>query len=62
MSTRELDIFRQLPDGAPLWLETSPNLEEAKKRVNQLVSASPGVYGVFDVSSSTFLLPFGQSH
>jgi len=56
--TRNLDIFRQLPDGAPLWVGTSPSLEEAEKRVNQLASTAPGPYGVFDVRSGSFVRPF----
>jgi hypothetical protein len=55
---RNLDIFRQLPDGAPLWVGTSPNLEEAEKRVNQLASTTPGLYGVFDGRSGSFVRPF----
>jgi hypothetical protein len=55
---RNLDIFRQLPNGAPLWRGTSPNLEEAKKRANELASAIPFAYGVFDVRSAIFVLPF----
>jgi hypothetical protein len=56
-----LDIFRQLPDGAPLWVGTSPNLEEAKTRINQLASTLPSSYGVFDTRISAFVLPFDRN-
>jgi hypothetical protein len=53
-----LDIFRQLPDGAPLWVGTSPTLEQARQRVNELAAKCPAHYAVFDASRCAFVVPF----
>ena len=58
MSTNRLDIFRQLPDGTPLWVETIDNLEAAQKRLDELAAIRPGPYAVYDVRDATYILPF----
>jgi hypothetical protein len=49
MTLRTLDIFRQLPDGAPVCVEAVLSLEHAKQRLAELSSTKPGPYAVYDV-------------
>jgi hypothetical protein len=44
------DIFRRLPDGAPIWIEAVPNLELARVRVACLIRSDPGEYLIYDLS------------
>jgi len=44
---RNYDIFKKHPDGIFIWVETTRDLEAAKKRVKQLAAWSPGEYKVF---------------
>ena len=48
MSTPSLDIFRKDVRGNPVWIDSVEDLETARQRLNQLVSALPGDYFVFD--------------
>ena len=41
------DIFRTLPDGSPLWLESVQGLELAKTRLNRLARLQPGRYFIY---------------
>ncbi|MFY9688788.1 MAG: hypothetical protein WA369_05340 [Candidatus Acidiferrales bacterium] len=43
------DIFRKLPAGDPVWVEAVRGLEDAKSRVQELVSARPGDYYIYDL-------------
>jgi hypothetical protein len=48
------DIFRRLP-GGPMWVETVQDLENAKKRLENLAKSRPGDYFLFDPSSSKII-------
>ncbi len=58
MPHRSFDIFQKLPDGDHLWIETSASLEEARKRVLELVAKDSGNYGVYDSILGKFVLSF----
>ena len=58
MPYRSFDIFQKLPDGEHLWIETLATLEEARKRVLELVAKDSGDYAVFDSSVGKFVVPF----
>lgn len=62
MSSQTFDIFRQLPDGAPLWIEASATLHEAKQRVVELSSTQPGNYAIYDARADFFVVPFPKSN
>ncbi len=57
MSYRSFDIFQKLPDGNHLWIETSATLEEARKRVLELVAKDSGNYVVYDSILGKFVIP-----
>lgn len=52
---QKLDIFRILPDGQALWVETVKGRNEAKKRVAHLVSVTPAQYQVHDPQTNKFI-------
>lgn len=58
MPYRSFDIFQKLPDGGHLWIETSATLEEARKRVLELIARDSGNYGVYDGFLGKFVIPF----
>jgi hypothetical protein len=60
MPSPSFDIFRQLPDGDPLWIEASASLEEAQKRVMELAAKSSGKYAVYNSSLGKFVVPFSD--
>lgn len=62
MSSPTFDIFRQLSDGAPLWIEATATLHEAKQRVIELSSTHPGNYAIYDASEDRFVVPFPKSN
>jgi hypothetical protein len=41
------DLFSKLPDGRPLWLESSENFEDAKERLQGLARIRPGSYFIY---------------
>jgi hypothetical protein len=43
-----LDIFTKDTEGNPVWLDCVKDLETARFRLNELASAIPGEYFVFD--------------
>ncbi len=43
----DYDIFKKRPGGIFIWVETTRDLEAAKKRLKQLAAWSPGEYKVF---------------
>ena len=53
------DIFRTLDDGTPLWIQQVPTLEEGKKHVEALISATPGEYFIRDASTGEIALRLG---
>lgn len=42
------DIFRELPDSSPIWIESVQGLENAKVRLSNLIKSRPGGYFVYD--------------
>lgn len=62
MSSPTFDIFKQLPDGAPIWIEATDTLHEAKQRVAELSSAQPGYYAIYDSRADFFVVPFPKSN
>ena len=42
------DIFRELPDSSPIWIESVQGLENAKVRLSNLIKSRPGDYFVYD--------------
>lgn len=49
-----VELFRKLPNGEPLWLESCASLESAQDRIHELSSAQPGHYFTFDRQNRTF--------
>jgi len=49
MTSATYDIFRKLPAGEPVWVEAVQGLEDAKSRLNELVSVRPGDYYIYDL-------------
>jgi hypothetical protein len=42
------DIFRDLAETGPIWIEAVQGLENAKARLTTLLEARPGNYFIFD--------------
>jgi hypothetical protein len=55
------DIFKKMPGDSPIWIEAVEGLEQVKKRLGQLPSASPGEYLVYDPASRSFIETSGPS-
>lgn len=45
------DIFRRLPDGKPLWIESVQGLRAATARLEYLAAATPGDYFLYSEKS-----------
>jgi hypothetical protein len=54
------DIFRRLPDGKPLWIESIQGLHAAKDRLAYLVSATPGEYFIYSEKSGGVVVAFNS--
>jgi hypothetical protein len=54
-------IFRQLPDGAPLWVETVSSLECAQERLARLAKTEDGNFAIFYARESRFVTRFPGS-
>jgi hypothetical protein len=50
------DIFRTLDDGTPLWIMQVGTVDDGRKHVDQLISATPGRYFIRDASSGEIVL------
>jgi hypothetical protein len=46
-----LDLFRNDPTGAPLWIDSFPNLEAAIARAKELAASQPGEYFIYSAST-----------
>ncbi len=44
----QLDIFKRLPDGHPIWIKAVEGLEEAKRQLAEMASENPGTYFIFN--------------
>jgi hypothetical protein len=42
------DIFRDLPESGPIWIEAVQGLEDARARLVKLLETRPGDYFVYD--------------
>ena len=42
------DIFRDLAETGPIWIEAVQGLDQAKARLTELLEARPGNYFIFD--------------
>lgn len=42
------DIFRDLAETGPIWIEAVHGLENAKARVSELLATRPGNYFIYD--------------
>lgn len=49
------EIFRQIPDGQPAWLESCPSLAAAIGRARELAAGEPGNYFIFDRDGQIFI-------
>ena len=46
------DIFRRIPEGGPLWIESVQGFENIKARLLHLINFRPGEYFVFDSTTA----------
>jgi hypothetical protein len=46
------DIFKDLPEGGPIWIEVVQGLENANSRLLELCETHPGKYFIFDPATS----------
>jgi hypothetical protein len=61
MSSAPYDILRRHSDGSFIWLEAASELSHAKDRLQQLNSAMPGEYFVFDQKSQQIVARVSSS-
>lgn len=54
---RTYDIFRILPDFAPLWVDAVVGLEQTRKRLNNLAGVEFAKYLIYDSHMATFIKP-----
>ena len=59
MSSPSLDIFKE-EGGNPVWVDAVGDLENARRRVNQLASVFPGEYFIFDQRTRQILVRLGS--
>jgi hypothetical protein len=55
------DIFRELPDSGPIWVEEVQDLEQARERLASLTEIRPGDYFVYDAHSAKIILAAVQA-
>lgn len=53
------DIFRTLDDGTPLWIKQVATLEDGKKSLDALLSATPAQYFIRDASTGEIVFRAG---
>jgi hypothetical protein len=53
------DIFKKLDDGSPLWIMQVGVLDDAKKKLEALVSAKPAEYFIRDASTGEVVVKLG---
>lgn len=44
------DIFKNLPDIGPIWVEAVEGLDHARARLRELVNAHAGEYSLYDLT------------
>jgi hypothetical protein len=52
---RVFDIFREFPEGGPIWVEAVQGLENAKSRLDELTRTDRGDYFLFDPASAKII-------
>ena len=58
--TRQYDIFRERFDGAFVWVEAVQDIQQARNRLNTLLSSEPANYRVWDSSLHKFVNPLRE--
>ncbi len=53
------DIFRTLDGGTPLWIKQVATLDDGKKHLDELISATPGEYFIRDASTGEIVFRSG---
>jgi hypothetical protein len=48
----KFDIFKNLPDGHPLWIKAVESLEDAHAQLARLTASSPGEYFIYSVRNA----------
>lgn len=54
------DVFRKFPDGQ-VWVEAVEGMENARKRVMNIMNAEPGEYCVYDLAKKTIVLEVSET-
>lgn len=49
------EIFQKVADGQPVWVGTSENIDDAKRRIDELAKKSRADYFVFDTVKVCFV-------
>jgi hypothetical protein len=49
------DIYKKLPGGGRLWIESALTLEHAKERLASLISNNPADYLIYDCHSGKLI-------
>jgi hypothetical protein len=50
------DIYKKVPGGGRLWIESAMTLEHAKERLISLCSSNPATYLIYHFSSGKLLI------
>jgi hypothetical protein len=61
MSSASFDILKRDGDGSLIWMEAAAELAHARDRLQQLYTASPGEYFVFDQKSQQIVAKISVS-
>ena len=61
MSSTPYDILKRHADGSFIWVEAASELAHAKDRLQQLYTAMPGEYFVFDQKSQQIVARISAS-
>ena len=61
MASTPYDILRRHNDGSLIWVEAACELSHAKDRLQQLNTANPGDYFVFDQKSQQIVARIASS-
>jgi hypothetical protein len=54
------DIFKTMDDGTPLWIKQVATLDEGRRHLEALISASPGEYFIRNASTGEIALRLGS--
>jgi hypothetical protein len=59
--TETYDIFSDLAETGPIWIEAVQGLDNAKARLTELLQAHPGNYFIYDPLAAKVIASAGQS-